>query len=169
MIGAWAVIGLGILLVVALVISMGKNHVDTPPLGAVEIVEIDGKYAVRHFGYYAGYGKPMQIDIDKGKEPFGSGWFCWQNRYGVKEPITFDKEPEWSYVDEHGYSTGIFGGADAPEKRCVWSYEYAEQVAQITKYHTECQQKELDTQRKRMLETDEWFEKGKNAKSVKRL
>ena len=138
-------------------------------LGTVEIVEIDGQYAVRQYGYYAGYRKPMQIDIDKGKEPFGSGWFSWENRYGVKTPITFAKKPEWSYVDEHGYSTGVFGVADAPDSDALWSYEFAEEVAAIAKAHTGHQREDLEAARIRNQEFDEWLEKGKNAKAVKRL
>ena len=138
-------------------------------LGTVEIVEIDGQYAVRQYGYYAGYDKPMQIDIDKGKEPFGSGWFSWENRYGVKTPITFDKKPEWSYVDEHGYSTGIFGVADAPSDYALWSYEFAEKVAEIAKLHTVHQREEMEAERIKNQEMDEWLDKGKNAKAVKRL
>lgn len=138
-------------------------------LGTVEIVEIDGQYAVRQYGYYAGYEKPMQIDIDKGKEPFGSGCFCWENRYGVKTPITFDKKPEWSYVDENGNSTGVFGVADAPSAYCLWSYKCAEQVAERAKLHTVHQREDIEAARIRKQEWDEWLEKGKTAKSVKRL
>lgn len=138
-------------------------------LGTVEIVEIDGQYAVRQYGYYAGYDKPMQIDINEGKEPFGSGWFSWENRYGVKTPITFAKKPEWSYVDEHGYSTGVFGVADAPDSDSLWSYEFAEEVAAIAKAHTEHQREALEAARIRNQEFDEWREKGKTAKAVKRL
>lgn len=138
-------------------------------LGTVEIVAIDGQYAVRQYGYYAGYGKPMQIDINQGEEPFGSGWFCWENRYGVKTPITFDKKPEWSYVDEHGYSTGVFGVADAPSNYALWSYEFAEEVAEIAKAHTGHQREALEAARIKSQEFDEWLEKGKTAKAVKRL
>ena len=137
-------------------------------LGTVEIVEIDGQYAVRQYGYYAGYGKPMQIDINKGSEPLGSGWFCW-NRHGVKTPITFDKTPEWSYVDEDGHSTGIFGAADAPSSYALWSYEFAEKVAAKAKAHAGDQRDEMETARIRNQKFDEWREKGKTAKAVKRL
>ncbi|WP_405325889.1 hypothetical protein [Fibrobacter sp.] len=138
-------------------------------LGTVEIVEIDGQYAVRQYGYYAGYGKPMQIDIDKGSEPFGSGWFCWENRFGARTPITFKKKPEWSYVDEDGHSTGIFGAADAPSSYALWSYEFAEKVAAKAKAHAGDQRNEIEAARIRRQEFDEWREKGKTAKAVKRI
>ena len=53
--GPFVIIGLFFAIGVLLFIGLYKHGKEHPEVGTVEIVEIDGRYAVRQYGYYAGY------------------------------------------------------------------------------------------------------------------
>lgn len=68
---------------------------NNPALGTVEIIEFDGKYAVRQFGYFAGYGKAPAMSKCTAKEVY--------------------KKPTWDFVDHVGKSTGVFYPHNTPK------------------------------------------------------
>lgn len=154
---------------VFLFIGLYKHGKEHPEVGTVEIVEIDGRYAVRQYGYYAGYGKAMQVDIDKGKKPFADGLLQWRYSNGRTETIHFDKKPEWSYLDKYGRSTGFLIVASEPAPDCMWSYEHAEQVANKVKQCADNLRKELEAKNSKKADLEAWSNKCMKAKSVKRL
>lgn len=167
--GPFVFLGFFFVLAVLLIIGLYKNGKEHPEIGTVEIVEIDGKYAVRQYGYYAGYGKAMQVDIDKGKKPFADGLFQWRYANGMTRTIHFDKEPEWSYLDKYGHSTGFLVGARKPASDCLWSYENAERIANKVKQCADYLRKELDAKNRKKATQEDWSNKCMKAKSVKRL
>jgi len=167
--GPFVLIGFFFALGVLLFIGLYKQGKEHPAVGTVEIVEIDGKYAVRQYAYYAGYDKSMQVDIDKGAKPWCDGLFQWKYWSGRTETIHFDKHPEWSYLDEKGRSTGLLIGASEPDKDCMWPYDRAERIATQVRRKTDQLQKELDAKNRKKEAKKAWSAKCTNAKSVKRF
>ena len=76
----WLVCIIGLAFMVCMLIKGDKPEQEQPPIGTVEIIEIEGKYAVRQFGYYAGHGKPPSMTERDGKEPFMSGAFKYNGK-----------------------------------------------------------------------------------------
>ena len=168
----WLVCIIGLVFIVRMFIKGDKPKQEQvqPPIGTVELIEIEGKYAVRQFGYYAGYHKPPSMTERGGKEPFMSGAF----KYNGK-PIKLDKKPEWDFLDKHGCSNGTLGVSSTPSyvSQVFDKLEDAEYVADIarrsanTQLEKESQRKERCAEYKRLHE--ERKKLVKEAKVLKRM
>lgn len=136
------------------------------PLGTVEIVEIDGRYAVRQYGYYVSYGKPMAMRESDGAEPFLSG--CIPHPI-TGNPIRIPKEPDWDYLTSDGMSSGIIGSSRTPAKWNLYSLSEAETVAEIARDRARKQFEKFEKERRYSNDYEARCERAKNAPVTKRF
>jgi len=146
----WLVCIIGLAFIVCMFIKGEQPEQEQPPIGTVEIIEIEGKYAVRQFGYYAGYGKPPSMTERGGKEPFMSGAFKYKG-----EPIRIPKKPEWDFLEKHGCSNGTLGVSSTPSyaNQLFDKLEDAEYVADIARRSANTQ---LEKEHQRQERCDEY-------------
>lgn len=137
------------------------------PLGTVEIVEIDGKYAVRQYGYYVNYDEPMAMRESDGAEPlFMSG--CIANPTTGK-PIRIPKKPDWDYLNCDGKSTGFITHSPSPSKWNLYSLKKAETVAEIARARARAQFKKFEEEKRCAIDYEARCERAKNAPVTKRF
>lgn len=139
-------------------------------LGKVEIVMIDGKYAVRQFGYYAGYHKPLEMDPDLGEEPILSGCLVRENIFGQKSHIYFSPRPKWSFLDKNGCSDGIMCCSSTPGYGSMWEARwFAEEVARKAMESADAMFKRINTDKQRRTEYAKKKQDAKNATVIRRM
>ena len=139
-------------------------------LGKVEIVMIDGKYAVRQFGYYAGFHKPLEMDPDLGEESILSGCLVRENIFGQKSHIYFSPRPEWSFLDKNGCSDGIMCCSDTPGYGSMWeSPWFAEEVAKKARESADAMFKRMNKDKQCNKDYAKKKQDAKNAKVIKRI
>lgn len=136
------------------------------PLGTVEIVEIEGRYAVRQYGYYVNYDEPMAMRESDGAEPFMSG--CIPHPM-TGRPIRIAKKPDWDYLNSDGTSSGIICPSRTPTEWNLYSLSKAETVAEIARDRARKQFEKFEEERRYSNDYEARCERAKNAPVTKRF
>lgn len=148
-----------IIVVAILIVFCIYKHVTRDKVGDVQIVQFGESlggnplYAVRQYCYYVDYRHPVVFCPEEASEPFGSGLFCWKYASGRTEPIIVRPKPKWDWLDEHCRSTG-FIGANTLKPDELWSYSFAEKVANQAKQN-------YQGYAKRIARRDAWLKRDK--------
>jgi len=142
------------------------KNVPEVPIGTVEIVEIDGKYAVRQYGYYVDYGEPMAMRESDGAEPFISGRI---ESPITGKPILIPKKPDWDYLNCDGTSSGIIAPSRSPGEWNLYSLEKAETVAKIARARAWTQFEKFEEEKRCAKDYEARCERAKNAPVTKRF